>query len=146
MMREVIALLPPAGTVFLLLGLCGVTGLLGIAIAAIIRRAWKSPHERERIRRWTVNAKGRMGDAVVTDVRDNLVIYEYSVRGVMYSASQDVSTLSHLLPEDRSVLTGPALLKYHPHNPANSILICERWSGLRVPLRQPAAQPVAPVG
>jgi hypothetical protein len=29
-------------------------------------------------------------------------------------------------------LIGPASLKYAPRNPANSILICERWSGLRV--------------
>ncbi len=149
MMRDVLALLPPPGTIMLLIGLCGIAGLLGIAIAAIIRRARKSPHERERIRRRTVNAKGRMGDAVITDVRDNLVMYEYTVRGVTYNASQDVSALAHLLPDDRSSLPGAATLKYHPQNPANSIVICERWSGLRVPAKpQPAApaERLAPAG
>jgi hypothetical protein len=143
--REVIALLPNAGTVASMLALCAIAGLLGIAVTAIIRRASKSPHERERIRRWTVNARGRMGDAIITDVRDNLVIYEYSVRGVMYNASQDVSALCDFLPEDRSLLAGPASLKYHPKNPANSIVICERWSGLRVPLKQPLGQPAGAV-
>jgi hypothetical protein len=27
-------------------------------------------------------------------------------------------------------LLGPALVKFDPRNPANSIVICEEWSGL----------------
>jgi hypothetical protein len=30
-----------------------------------------------------------------------------------------------------AALAGPAIVKYIPRNPANSIVICEEWSGLR---------------
>ena len=65
------------------------------------------------------------------DVRDNALYYRYSIAGVEYAASQDISGLRELLPPDPSVLIGPATLKYLPANPANSIVICEEWSGLR---------------
>jgi len=38
-------------------------------------------------------------------------------------------------------LVGVANLKYSPKNPANSILICEEWSGLRAKGAPQAAQP-----
>ncbi len=139
-MRDVMVIPLQGGALVSMLALCAIAGLLTISAIVVLKRARKSPHERERKRRWVVNGKGRMGDAIITDVRDNLVIYEYSVRGVTYNASQDVSALSDLLPEDRLSLVGPASLKYHPQNPANSIVICERWSGLRVPTKQPLRQ------
>jgi len=36
-----------------------------------------------------------------------------------------------LLPADRMSMVGPASVKYDPRNPANSIVLCEQWSGLR---------------
>ena len=87
--------------------------------------------ERERRRRLSVNRTGRMGDATVIDVRDDVIYYSYEVRGVSYSTSQYASEFQHMLPPDTSVLIGPAALKYAPGNPANSIIICEQWSGLR---------------
>jgi len=78
-----------------------------------------------------VNRIGRMGDATIGDVRDYIVYYSYQVGGVAYTTAQDASDLKELLPPETSVLVGPAGLKYSPHNPANSIVICEHWSGLR---------------
>ena len=55
-------------------------------------------------------------------------------------------SLRHLLPAEPHPLLGNAGLKYSTRNPANSILICEEWSGLRAPARnlnvadQPAPQ------
>ena len=72
-----------------------------------------------------------MGDATITDVRDRVLYYSYQVRGVAYTASQDVSPLLERLPGDLSMLIGPSGLKYDPRNPANSILMCEEWSGWR---------------
>jgi hypothetical protein len=69
----------------------------------------------------------------VNEVGENLLYYAYSIRGVQYTASQDVSTLRELLPEDLSRVIGPSGMKYATNNPANSILLCEEWSGLRVP-------------
>jgi hypothetical protein len=40
-------------------------------------------------------------------------------------------TLEALLPEDQMSMIGPALVKFDPRNPANSIVLCEDWSGLR---------------
>ncbi len=85
-----------------------------------------------------VNSQGRMVDATVLDFRENELLYSYVVRGVQYTTSQDVSALREYLPADLSSLIGAAVAKYHPSNPANSILLCEQWSGLRTgALRQP---------
>jgi hypothetical protein len=49
---------------------------------------------------------------------------------VEYTASQDVAQLQELLPAEFSV-SGPVSVRYDARNPANSIVIAERWSGLR---------------
>jgi len=83
-------------------------------------------------RRLSVNLHGRLGDATITEIQDDTLYYSYSVGGVTYTASQDISQLRERLPADPNLLIGrPASLKYTPRNPANSIIICEDWSGLR---------------
>jgi hypothetical protein len=62
--------------------------------------------------------------------------YSYTVRGVEYLATQDLSALVDVLPAPAATLIGPATVKYTPRNPANSIVICEEWSGLRAGGRQ----------
>jgi hypothetical protein len=108
-----------------------------IVVAVVLAGIWilvstrKNPQEKERMRRLLVNRQGRMGDAMVTDASLDTVYYFYSLRGVEYHTSQDVSTLRDKLPGDPSTLIGPATLKYLPANPSNSILLCEEWSGFR---------------
>ncbi len=82
-------------------------------------------------RRLAVNRLGRLGDALITEATETALYYSYSVRGVQYAASQDITTLRDRLPGSPDRLMGVANLKYAPKNPANSILICEEWSGLR---------------
>ena len=94
-----------------------------------------NPEKRERKRRLDVHRHGRLGDAVITEANEDLLYYSYSVRGVQYEASQEITALRHLLPVEPERLIGPASLKYSSKNPANSILICEEWSGLRTPSR-----------
>ncbi len=114
------------------LALLGLVAVLLMALGGyLFLSSRQTAAQRERRRRLMVNRTGRMGDATVSDVRDFVVYYSYLVRGVAYTTSQDVSELKDLLPPDTSVLIGPAGLKYAPGNPANSILICEEWSGLR---------------
>jgi hypothetical protein len=86
--------------------------------------------ERERRRRLGVNARGRMVDGSITDVHDHVVYYSYSVGGVDYVAAQDLTGLADSLADAAAAL-GPATVKYVPGNPANSIVVCENWSGLR---------------
>lgn len=115
----------------------------GVALALLLAagigwwgfRTWKrsrpSAEELERRRRAELNAKGKMGDATLLEVRENLLFYSYDVRGVEYTASQDVSALRSLLPADSDAVNGVVYVKYDPRNPANSIILCEGWSGLR---------------
>lgn len=110
----------------------GLAALL-IALAVFIAlRVHGTPEKRERKRRLNVHRLGRLGDAMVTEVTDTVIYYSYSIRGVQYTASQDVSALAEKLPADRDKIIGVASMKYASNNPANSILICEEWNGLRV--------------
>ncbi|MGH9658209.1 MAG: hypothetical protein ACRD96_06670 [Bryobacteraceae bacterium] len=108
---------------------CGAAAFTGV-VWFVGRKG--SPEDRERRRRLAVDRSGRMGDAMVTDVRENVLFYSYTVRGVSYTASQDVTALAGMLPSAPAQLVGPCGVKYTPHNPANSIVVCEQWSGLRV--------------
>jgi hypothetical protein len=107
--------------------------VLVVGICIILRALRGNPEKRERRRRLEVNRAGRLGDAFITDANGALIYYEYSVHGVQYMASQDVTLLRELLPAEPERLIGVANLKYAPNNPANSILVCEEWSGLRAP-------------
>lgn len=102
---------------------------LGVYILIRLRR---DSGDKERRRRLSVNSTGRLGDATITDVHDHAVFYEYSISGVSYTASQDISQLLEHISVDIQRLIGPASVKYSPRNPANSIILCEEWSGLRI--------------
>jgi hypothetical protein len=116
------------------------TGFLSLAMAALVLlavigiRRWKAsrvtPEERERRRRAMLVARGKMGDAALVEIREDLIFFTYSVRGVEYTASQDISTLRDQVPQDLSALLAVAV-KYLAQNPANSIVLAEEWSGLR---------------
>jgi hypothetical protein len=110
-------------------------GVLVIVVALMGYRAWKdsriSPEERERQRRAALVAGGKMGDATLTEVQGTLLFYAYVVRGVEYTASQDVAPLKDHVPPDLSSLTAVSV-RYDPRNPANSIVLAEQWSGLRM--------------
>ncbi len=114
----------------MLIGLA-VVGAVALGVGAwILSRPKVTPAERERRRRLEVNARGRMADATLIDIRDAVLYYAYTVRGLEYTASQDVSGLHEYLPADPAILRGHASVKYLPENPANSIVLCEEWSGL----------------
>jgi hypothetical protein len=103
-------------------------------LATVGYRRWLrsrvSPEEKERRRRAWLVATGKMGDAVLVEMRDTLLFYTYAVRGVEYTASQDIAPLAAKLPPGLSP-NGAVSIKYDPRNPANSIVVAEEWSGLR---------------
>jgi hypothetical protein len=114
--------------------------LIGGAIAVVLLATsasivWyirRHPKDKEMQRRLKVNQHGRLGDATITEVDGDTVFYSYSVSGVTYAACQDISKLHDFIPVDPINFVGRAAsLKYVPRNPANSILVCEQWSGLR---------------
>jgi hypothetical protein len=91
--------------------------------------------ELERRRRIALHARGKMGDANLLEYREHVVFYTYEIAGVEYAACQDLAGLELLLPPDRWSTVGPASIKYDPRNPANSMVLCEEWSGLRTASR-----------
>jgi len=115
-----------------LTGLAVAAALLAIAVFLwLIAARRTSPEKREKRRRTLVNRVGRLTDGVVVEANATSLFYTYSVGGVGYHASQDISHLSKYLPDEASKLVGPVWLKYAPRNPANSIVVCEGWSGFR---------------
>jgi hypothetical protein len=108
--------------------------VLAVLVAIMGYRAWQrsrvTPEERERQRRAMLVALGKISDATVVEIRDDLVFYCYDVRGVEYTASQDVSNLRQYISVDLAN-AGPVSVKYDARNPANSIVLAEEWSGIR---------------
>ena len=111
-----------------------------LAAAAWSRSRRKTPDQLELERRKRISEVGRITDGTVIDVNEmqtkgsgelQLLIYHYDVAGVSYEASQDVSSLRHMvdLHSCRSGLM--TSIKYDPSNPGNSIVISENWVGLR---------------
>ncbi len=107
------------------------SGLLFSVALWIAFRRRVTPEEREKRRRLAVNAFRRAIEGVVNEADGDFIHYQYELRGVWYSASQDVSALTVMLPENRGLLLGAASVRFDPRNPANSIVICEEWSGMR---------------
>ena len=109
-------------------------GALIVVLAVWGVRSWLrsrvTPEEQERRRRQMLLSTGKTGDADLVEVRDNLLFYSYEVRGVEYTASQDVSKLKAFLPNG-ALPIGHISVKYDARNPANSIVVAEQWNGLR---------------
>jgi len=111
--------------------------LLAIGAAAValvahrLLRRQPGAEELERQRRELIHQAGKLGDGEIIDVDGLVLVYSYAVAGVNYTVSQDATALEALLPADRMSLVGPVLVKFLPRNPANSIVLCEEWTGLR---------------
>src|ERR1035437_494519 len=107
---------------------------LVVVLAVLGYRAWQrsrvTAEERERRRCARLVATGKISDATLVEIRENLVFYSYAVRGVEYTASQDISGLVVKAALDFSGISAMSV-KYDPRNPANSIVVAEEWSGLR---------------
>ena len=108
--------------------------ILLLLLAAVVYRAWQrsriTPEERERQRRAWLVATGKITDAMLVELRENVVFYSYLVRGVEYTASQDLARLVDLVALDFAGISAMSV-KYDARNPANSIVVAEQWSGLR---------------
>ena len=113
-------------------------GLLAALVVIVALMGWRTlmaarlaPEELERRRRQWLVAAGKMGDASLIEARGDVLFYSYDVRGIEYTASQDISALRYLLPPNLGVLAGDVAVRYDARNPANSIILAEEWSGIR---------------
>lgn len=111
----------------------------GAALGAwFLLRKRPSPEELELARRLFLTQSGRLVDGTLLDVAEvaaedgsnlTMLIYEYRIGGVDYECSQDVT---HILLDAAQIRAGfPCSVRYQPGNPQNSIIVSEKWSGLR---------------
>ena len=105
----------------------------GLLFARSRRRSRPTPEQMEERRRAWLAAHGKLSGGEIVDVQENSISYAYDVRGMGYTAWQDVSALQDFLPRDRWSIIGATGVRYDPRNPANSVVLCETWSGLRQP-------------
>jgi len=132
--------------------IASVAACLAIASGAAIwwlNRERPTPDELEQERRQTLFSFGRIVDGMLLDgfqvtaedgsPRD-MLLYQYEISGVSYECSQDITPLRDILDPAQVKLGMPCSIRYQPGSPENSILVAERWSGLRegVPLRWPS--------
>ncbi len=129
---------------------------LAMIVYAFVRPA-PDPEEAERKRRLYLNQVGRITEGQVVDLAEqppeskearkrlfgvgarpltdmrprHLVSYSYSISGVTYHTSQDITGLEGQIRFERLVAGQPASVKYDPSNPVDSILVADDWSGLR---------------
>ena len=134
-----------------ILALGAVAAILGYALLG--RKPKSSSRALERQRRVELTQGGRIIDGTVIDVQEVdetaesrqmiLLIYTYDVAGVSYEASQDVTYLRQFIDLYSCRLGLHASVKYDPHNPGDSIVISETWSGLRESPIRANSRPVA---
>lgn len=119
-----------------------VVGGAGVLLVAylLLRRKPKTAEDLERERRAWLDQVGRITDGTVIDVQElrsdnhhpaTFLIYQYDVAGVSYEASQDVTYLRQRINLHSCRLGLPTSVRYDPQNPGNSIVVSERWMGLR---------------
>ncbi len=75
--------------------------------------------------------------AGATPPAPRIIVYNYRIAGVTYECAQDVTTLAGQVRGIRSDL--PVQVRYAPHNPGNSIVVADSWSGLRLTTDHPHA-------
>jgi len=118
----------------------GCAATLALAAALLARRRRKTPEDLERERRQRISQKGRITDGNILDVQElnlngrgwaQMLIYQYDVAGVTYEASQDITYLRHKVDLYSCRLGLATSVKYDPHNPGDSIVVAEGWTGLR---------------
>jgi hypothetical protein len=117
----------------------------GLAVAAgatlwLLTRKRLTPDELERERRQMLLSYGRIVDGMLLDsfqvtaedgaARD-MLLYGYEISGVTYECSQDITPLAGILDPAKIKVGMPCSIRYQPGSPENSILVAERWSGLR---------------
>lgn len=117
----------------------------GAAMAASatywVRSRRKTPEQIERERRQQLSLHGRICDGTVLDVQEmqsngpagsaQFIMYSYEIGGVVYQASQDITRLRQFVDIHSCKLGLPTSIKYDPQNPGDSIVIAEKWMGLR---------------
>ena len=135
----------------------GVVAVGGVLTYVFTRRK-PTAEEIERERRELLARSGRITDGTIMDtmitearngglsgaeasspsdasIPPQIIVYNYRIAGVTYECAQDVTSLAEHVHGIRTDL--PVQVRYLPQNPANSIIVAESWSGLRLSSSNP---------
>ena len=136
----------------------GAVTVIGI-VAYVMTRRKPTAEELERERRELLARSGRITDGTIMDTMiteartaavsvpemssqadttaatPQIIVYNYRIAGVTYECAQDVTALAEYVHGIRTDL--PVQVRYLPQNPANSIIVAESWSGLRLNSSRP---------
>ena len=113
---------------------------LGAAGAWVFLRKKASAQEIEVARRQLLTSAGRLVDGTFLDVCQvpseedrtiTMLLYRYRIGGVDYECTQDVSDLQTSVDVSTVRAGFPCSVRYKNGNPQNSIVVSEKWSGLR---------------
>ena len=123
-------------------GIAAIAGL-GATGLWLALRGRPTAEELERRRRDFLVQSGRLVDGVLLDVHEvdgvdgrtlTFVLFNYRIGGVDYECSQDITNMTETVDAMSIQLGFPCSVRYQPGNPQNSIVVAERWSGLRIGL------------
>ncbi len=116
-----------------------VAGAASVGAWAIFRKR-PTPEELELARRQLLTQSGRLVDGTLLDVCDvpsedgrtlTMLLYGYRIGGVDYECTQDVTELQNIVDITNVRAGFPCSVRYQPGNPQNSIVIAEKWTGIR---------------
>lgn len=127
-----------------------IAGAAAVGAWLVFRRR-PTPEELELERRLFLTQSGRLVDGTLLDVCEvpgddgrplTMLIYDYLIGGVDYQCSQDITNMSEVVNPEQVRAGFPCSVRYQPGNPQNSIVVAEKWSGLRANIPQfPAYEP-----
>ncbi len=123
-------------------GVTVVAGLTAVTAWMALRKR-PSPDGLERARRQYLAQSGRIVDGTLLDICEvpsgdgqplTMLIYDYRMGGADYQCSQDITSMREVIEAAHVGAGFPCSVRYQPGNPQNSIVVAEKWSGLRVKL------------
>jgi hypothetical protein len=125
-------------------GLLVFFAIVGLVFWIIFRKR-PTAEEVERERRLFLVQSGRIVDGMMLDVCEveaadgrtlTMLLYNYRNGGVDYECSQDITDMPGVVDVSEVRAGFPCSVRYQPGNPQNSIVVAEKWTGLRVSLPQ----------
>jgi hypothetical protein len=125
-------------------GLGGVAALSAPVLWFVFRKR-QTAEELERARRQMLVQSGRIVDGMLLDVREvqaedgrtlTMLLFSYRNGGVNYECSQDITDMPGVVDLAQVRAGFPCSIRYQPGNPQNSLVVAEKWSGLRASLPQ----------
>jgi hypothetical protein len=125
-------------------GFVVLAGIAGLVLLRVFRKR-PTPEELERARRDFLVHSGRIVDGMLLEACEvtakdgrtfTMLMFNYSIGGVHYECSQDVTDMSDIVDVTLVHAGFPCSVRYQRGHPQNSIVVAEHWTGLRASLPQ----------